>query len=169
MKQSKPPSLRSALQLVMVLESYRLASCQRDLHVREMSNTPIEETLTVPLDGKKSQQEDVLVQFKGLLEEIRAPKGNMQSYSGTWMRDQLCWACGKRRHVTVKITAGVTQETCSCIAPSLLLGGRTQFSHALLLMRLGTCTRIAKTNMPLIQRSLYLLDARTIFTIFLRN
>ena len=40
-----------------------------------MSTTPIEETLTVPLDGKKSQQEDVLAQVKVLLEEIRAPKG----------------------------------------------------------------------------------------------
>ena len=63
-----------------------------------MSTAPLEETLTVPLDGKKSQQEDVLAQVKVLLEEIRAPKGNMQSYSGTWMRDQLCWACGKRGH-----------------------------------------------------------------------
>ena len=79
-KQSKPPSLRAALELAMELESYRLASRQRDLHVREMSTAPIEETLTVPLDGKKSQQEDVLAQVKVLLEEIRAPKGNMQSY-----------------------------------------------------------------------------------------
>ena len=63
-----------------------------------MSTTPIEETLTVPLDGKKSQQEDLLAQVKVLLEEIRVPKGNMQSYSGTWMRDQLCWACGKMGH-----------------------------------------------------------------------
>ena len=52
----------------------------------------------MPLDGKKSQQEDVLAQVKVLLEEIRAPKGHMQSYSGTWMRDQLCWASGKRGH-----------------------------------------------------------------------
>jgi len=98
LKQSKPPSLRAALELAMELESYRLASRQRDLHVREMSTAPIEETLTVPLDSKKSQQEDVLTQVKVLLEEIRAPKGNMQSYSGTWMRDQLCWACGNRGH-----------------------------------------------------------------------
>ena len=90
LKQSKPLSLRAALKLAMELESYRLASCQRDLHVHEMSTAPIEETLTVPLDGKKSQQEDVLAQVKVLLEDIRAPKGNMQSYSGTWMRDQLC-------------------------------------------------------------------------------
>ena len=87
-----------------------------------MSTAPLEETLTVPLDGKKSQQEDVLAQVKVLLEEIRAPKGNMQSYSGTWMRDQLCWACGKRDtlDVTVKISAGVAQETCNRITPSLL-------------------------------------------------
>ena len=64
----------------------------------EMSTASIEETPTVPVDGKTSQQEDVLAQVKVLLEEIRAPKGNMQSYSGTWMRDQLCWACGKRGH-----------------------------------------------------------------------
>ena len=37
-----------------------------------MSTAPLEETLTVPLDGKKSQQEDVLAQVKVLLEEIRA-------------------------------------------------------------------------------------------------
>ena len=61
-----------------------------------MSTAPIGETPTVPLDDQKSQQEDVLAQVKVLLEEIRVPKGNMQSYSGTWMRDQLCWACGKR-------------------------------------------------------------------------
>lgn len=96
LKQSKPQSLQAALELAMELESYRLASRQRDLHVREMSTAPIEEAPTVPLDGKKSQQEDVLAQVKVLLEEIRAPKGNIQCYSGTWMRDQLCWACGKR-------------------------------------------------------------------------
>lgn len=60
LKQSKPQSLRAALELAMELESYRLASRQRDLHVREMSTTPIEETPTVPVDGKTSQQEDVL-------------------------------------------------------------------------------------------------------------
>lgn len=98
LKQSKPQSLRAALELAMELESYRLASRQRDLHVREMSTTPVEEIPTVPVDGKKSQQEDVLGQVKVLLEEIRAPKRNMQSYSGAWMRDQLCWACGKRGH-----------------------------------------------------------------------
>ena len=76
----------------------------------------------MPLDGKKSQQEDVLAQVKVLLKEIRAPKGNMQSYSGTWMRDQLCWlvAKGDTLDMTVKISAGVTQETCSHITPSLL-------------------------------------------------
>ena len=99
LKQSKPQSLWAALELAMELEFYRLASRQRDLHVCEMSTTLREETLTVPLDGKQSQQEDVLSQVKVLLEEIRAPKGNMQSYSGTWMRDQLCWACGKRGHL----------------------------------------------------------------------
>ena len=70
LKQSKPPFLRVALELAMELESYRLASRQRDLHVHEMSTAPIEETLTVPLDGKKSQQEDILAQVKVLLEEI---------------------------------------------------------------------------------------------------
>ena len=75
LKQSKPQSLWAALELAMELESYRLASHQRDLQVREMSTAPIEET--VPLDGKKSQQEDLLAQVKVLLEEIRAPKGNM--------------------------------------------------------------------------------------------
>ena len=98
LKQSKRQSIRAALELALELESYRLASRQRDLHVREMSTAPMEETPTVPADGKKCQQEDVLAQVKVLLEEIRAPKGNMQSYSGTWMRDQLCWACGKRGH-----------------------------------------------------------------------
>ena len=83
LKQSKPQSLRAALELAMELESCRLASRQRDLHVCEMSTAPIEETLTVPLDGKISQQEDVLAQVKILLEEIKTPKGNMQSYSGS--------------------------------------------------------------------------------------
>ena len=55
-----------------------------------MSIAPIGETPTVPLDDQKSHQEEVLAQVKVLLEEIRAPIGNMQSYSGTWMRDQLC-------------------------------------------------------------------------------
>ena len=41
--------------------------------------------------------------------------------------------------------------------------------NRLLLMRFSTCTRIGKTNMPLIQRSLYLLGARSIFAIFIRN
>ena len=45
-------------------------------------------------------------------------------------------------------------------------GGRTQFSRALLLMRLSARTRIAKGNMPLTQRSCYLLNARSIFPIF---
>ena len=36
-------------------------------------------------------------------------------------------------------------------------------------MRFSTCTRIVKTNMPLIQRSFYLLIARSIFAIFLCN
>ena len=63
-----------------------------------MSTAPLEETLTVPLDDKKSQQEDLLAQVKVLLEEIRALKGNTQSYSGNWMKDQHCWACGKRGH-----------------------------------------------------------------------
>ena len=36
----------------MELESYQPASRQRNLHVRKMSTAPIEETLTVPLDGK---------------------------------------------------------------------------------------------------------------------
>lgn len=52
LKQSKPQSLRAVLELAMELESYRPASRQRDLHVREMSTAPIEETLTVPSDGK---------------------------------------------------------------------------------------------------------------------
>ena len=46
------------------------------------------------------------------------------------------------------------------------LSGRTQFSRALLLMRFSACTRIAKTNMPLIQRAFHLLNARSIFAIF---
>ena len=46
---------------------------------------------------------------------------------------------------------------------------RTQFSRALLLMQFSARTRIAKTNMPLIQRSFYLLNVRYIFAIFLRN
>lgn len=40
------------------------------------------------------------------------------------------------------------------------------FSRALLLMRFSVHTRIAKTNMLLIQRSFYLLNARSIFAIF---
>ena len=40
--------------------------------------------------------------------------------------------------------------------------------NGLLLMRFSTCTRIRKTNMPLIQRSLYLLSARSIFAIFFK-
>lgn len=39
------------------------------------------------------------------------------------------------------------------------------FSRALLLMRFSAHTRIAKTNMLLIQRSFYLLNARSIFAI----
>ena len=42
-------------------------------------------------------------------------------------------------------------------------------SCALMLMRFSTCSRIAKTNMPLIQRSFFVLNARSIFAIFLRN
>lgn len=61
LKQSKLQSLWAALELAMEIESYRLTSCQRDLHVHKMSNTSIEETLTVPLDGKKFQQ-NVLAQ-----------------------------------------------------------------------------------------------------------
>ena len=44
-----------------------------------------------------------------------------------------------------------------------------QFSRALLLMGFSARTGIAKTNMPLIQRSFYLLNACSIFAIFLRN
>ena len=39
----------------------------------------------------------------------------------------------------------------------------------LLLMQFSTCTRIANTNMPLIQRSFFVLNARPIFAIFLHN
>ena len=47
-------------------------------------------------------------------------------------------------------------------------GGRTQFLHMLLLMLnvFNPCTRITKTNMPLIQGSFYLLNACCIFAIF---
>ena len=48
-------------------------------------------------------------------------------------------------------------------------GGWTQFSPALLLTWFSVCTRITKTNMPLIQRSFYLLNALSIFAIFLCN
>ena len=44
----------------------------------------------------------------------------------------------------------------------------TQFSRAILLVRFSARTKIAKTNMPAIQRSFYLLEARFIFAIFLR-
>ena len=54
-------------------------------------------------------------------------------------------------------------------AQKQLAGGWTQFSHALVLMRFSACTRIAKTNMPFIQRSFYLLNTRSIFASFLRN
>ena len=36
-------------------------------------------------------------------------------------------------------------------------------------MQFSMCTRIANTKMPLIQRSFFVLNARTIFAIFLRN
>ena len=40
-----------------------------------------------------------------------------------------------------------------------LLKVAKQFLHMLLLMGFSTCTRIAKTNMPLIQRSFFVLNA----------
>jgi len=43
-----------------------------------------------------------------------------------------------------------------------VLGGQTQFSRMLLLMRLSACTKITKkTNMALVQQSFYLLNAHT--------
>ena len=79
----------------------------------------------MPLDDQKSQQEDVLAQVKVLLEEIRALIGNIQSYSSTWMRDQLCLACGKRDTLDMTVNISATQETCSHITrASDILRGR---------------------------------------------
>ena len=46
-------------------------------------------------------------------------------------------------------------------------GGGTQFTRTLLLMQFSERSRIAKTNMPSIERSFYLLNTPTICAIFL--
>ena len=70
LKQSRPQSLPAALTLAMELESYRLASRQREFPVRGMYCGAAEGSSTDEPDRGKSQQDDVLAQVKGLLAEV---------------------------------------------------------------------------------------------------
>ena len=71
----------------MELESYSLASCQREFPVRGVYYGAAEGGSTDEPDRGKSQRDDVLAQVKGLLAEVVSS----QSFG-----PPQCWACGKR-------------------------------------------------------------------------
>ena len=67
LKQSRPHSLRAALTLAMELESYRLASRQRDFQARGVNCDTAEGTSTKKPGHGECGQDDLLAQVKGCL------------------------------------------------------------------------------------------------------
>ena len=98
LKQSRPHSLRAALTLAMELESYRLASRQRDFQVRGVNCDTAEGTSTEKPGHGECGQDDLLAQVKGLLAEV-VSQGRGHPYQGDPDTRPQCWGCGKRGHI----------------------------------------------------------------------
>ena len=99
LKQSRPQSLRAALTLAMELESYRLASRQREFQARGVNCDTVEGTSTEKPDRDECRRDDVLAQVKGLLAEVVSSQGRVQPNQRDWDTRPQCWGCGKRGHI----------------------------------------------------------------------
>ncbi|KAK2549099.1 hypothetical protein P5673_030468 [Acropora cervicornis] len=98
LKQSRPHSPRAALILAMELESYRLASRQRDFQARGVNCDTAEGTSTEKPGHGECGQDDLLAQVKGLLAEV-ASQCSGHPYQGDPDTRPQCWGCGKRGHI----------------------------------------------------------------------
>lgn len=66
----------------MELESYQLASCQRDFQAHGVRCDTPERTSTEKPGHGECQQDDLLAQVKGLLAEVVSSQGRSQPYQG---------------------------------------------------------------------------------------
>ena len=83
----------------MELESYRLASRQRDFQARGVICDTAEGTSTETPGHGECRQDDLLAQAKGLLAEVVSSQGRGQLYQGDPDSRPRCWGCRKRGHI----------------------------------------------------------------------
>ena len=82
----------------MELESYQLASHQRDFQARGVNCDTAEGTSTEKPGHGECEQDDLLAQVKGLLAEV-VSQGCGHPYQGDPDTRPQCWGCGKRGHI----------------------------------------------------------------------